>query len=415
VLQLDEDIASFGEKHAEAAKAHSDAQDQLALDKEFLADLHTKCSESEAEFEARTKSRLEEIAAVSDTIQILNSNESFDVFDKSVNSFFLQLRSEANQRKTRAASALQRALSLGGHMLSSVQAARLVAALQLDAFEKVVEEIDKLVSELGKQQQDEVMQRDWCIEEFANNARDTSAAEDKQTSIEAKIADLEKSIEELTANIASSQDAVAEMQKQMKRAGENREAENAEFQQTITDQRLTQTILHKAIDRMRQVYALLQQQPGAAHIATSGNHTNAGNGPARFTKYEQNAGGSRVVSLLGKVLVESEQMEDETLRAEEDSQAAYENFMKDSNKAITKESETIADRSESRAKAKASHSMAKTDLKQTVDDLGGLNEALGDVHKSCDFLQKNFEARQAARSAEMEALKEGKAILKGMK
>ena len=55
-------------------------------------------------------------------------------------------------------------------------------------------------------------------------------------------------------------------------------------------------------------FTFLQQQPGAAHIATSGNHTNAGNGPARFTKYEQNAGGSRVVAMLEKVLAESEKI-----------------------------------------------------------------------------------------------------------
>merc|ERR1719247_2741188 len=166
---------------------------------------------------------------------------------------------------------------------------------------------------------------------------------------------------------------------------------------------------------MKQVYAFLQQQPGAAHIATSGTHTNAGNGPARFTKYEQNAGGSRVVAMLQKVLGESVQMEDEALRGEEDSQSAYENFMKDSNKAITKEHELVADLSESRAKAKASLSMAKTDLKQTDDNIGGLGEAKADVHSSCDFLLKNFDARQAARAAEMDALKEGKAILQGMK
>lgn len=424
ILQLDEDIAGFGEKHAQAAKAHADAQDQLADDQEFLADLRTKCTESEAEFNARTKSRLEEIAAVSDTINILNSDEAFDVFDKSVNDRrglaeadasasmsvgFLQI-SASDQRKARAASALQRAVRLGGQ-----QAQQLAVALQLNAFEKVMEEIDKLVVELGKQQKDEVAQRDWCTEEFANNARETAAAEDKKTSLETNIADLSKSIEESTAKITSSQEAVAEMQKQMKRAGENREGENAELQQTITDQRLTQTILQKAIDRMKQVYAFLQQQPGAAHIATSGTRTNAGNGPARFTKYEQNAGGSRVVVMLEKVLGESEKMEDEALRGEDDSQAAYENFMKDSNKGITKHNELVADLSESRAKAKASLSMAKTDLKQTVDNLGGLGDAKADVHTSCDFLLKNFEARQAARAAEMDALKEGKAILSGMK
>lgn len=81
-----------------------------------------------------------------------------------------------------------------------------------------------------------------------------------------------------TKEINTTIDAVAEMQEQMKRASEVREAENADFQQTVTDHRLTQMILKKAHERMSQVYALMQQepQPGAAHIETSGNHTDPG-------------------------------------------------------------------------------------------------------------------------------------------
>jgi len=208
---------------------------------------------------------------------------------------------------------------------------------------------------------------------------------------------------------------MAEMKTQMKRASENREAENGDYQQTIADQRLTQTILVKAVERMKEVYAFLQQQPGAAHIATSGTHTDAGNGPARFTKYEQNAGGARVVNMLETVLADSKTTEDEAIASEEDSQSAYENFMKDSNKAITKYTETITNLSEAKSKAKGDMSMAKTDLKQTVAQLGALSETLGDLRKSCDFLMNNFEARQSARAAEVDALKEAKAILSGMK
>lgn len=38
-----------------------------------------------------------------------------------------------------------------------------------------------------------------------------------------------------------------------------------------------------------------------------------------------------------------------------------------------------------------------------------------DLHKSCDFVVKNFDIRQEARSQEVEALKQAKAILSGAK
>merc|ERR1740121_344202 len=134
----------------------------------------------------------------------------------------------------------------------------------------------------------------------------------------------------------------------MKRASENREAANADYQETITDQRLTQAILNKALERMQLVYTeavydkygkrtqFTQEGeepalPGAAHIATSGNHTDPGNGPARFTKYEEHAGGDRVVAMLKEIITDSRKMEDEAIDAEEDAQTAYEDFMKESN------------------------------------------------------------------------------------
>jgi len=244
--------------------------------------------------------------------------------------------------------------------------------------------------------------------------------------LQTKIADLKKTIESLTKEIADTQATVAQTQESMKRASETREAENAAFQKTIIDQRLTQNILLRAVDRMKQVYALMQrqaasdaegdepEQPGAAHIATSGTHTDAGNGPARFTKYEQNAAGKRVVKLLEKVIADSKTMENEALKAEEDSQTAYENLMKDSNKLLASSFAAITNLSEAKAKANASLSMTTTDLKQTLEELEGLNAYLGDLHTSCDFLMNNFGARQEARAAEVDALREAKAILSGM-
>jgi len=420
VAQLDAELAELMEKHAAAFEELEDVREQLELDRTFLANLKEKCAQTDEEYEARMKSRHEEVLAVEDTIKILNSDQAFDVFDKSVNTAFVQKSALVQQQQVRrqqAVKVLQQAAARSG----SPQIALIAASVQLDTFEKVKEEIDKMVTELSKQQEDEIAQRDWCINELNENTRSTAAAYDKKASLETKIADLKKSIESLTANIASAKAANAEMQTQMKRASEAREAENADFQQTIVDQRLTQAILKKALDRMKQVYALLQQrvldpeQPGAPHIQTSGTHTDPGNGPARFTKYEQHDGGSRVVQMIEAVIADSSKLEDEAIASEQDGQTAYENFMQDSNKSILKSLQAITNMSESRAKAKASLSMAETDFKQTMQDLENLNDMAGDLHKNCDYLLKNFDARQAARAAEIDALKEAKAILSGMK
>jgi len=430
VVQLDADIAALGEKAAQEAKELKSTEDQLGLDQEFLANLKTKCTSTDAEYEARTKSRLEEIAAVEDTIKILNADESFDVFGKSLSKdlppAFLQTSSrsagqtsEEATLRSRAAALLVRAAGRSG----LPRLALIAASAQLDAFTKVKEEIDKLVAELKSQQKDEVAHRDWCTEELAANKRSTAAGYDKKASLETKASDLEKLLESLGAKISETDAAASESQTQMKRSSEVREAENADFQQTIRDQRLTQAILQKALGRMKQVYGLLQQrsqeeeapeQPGAAHTWTSGNHTDPGNGPARFKEKELHTGGSRVVAMIEKVITDSKETEDKAIQSEEDAQKAYEDFMKESNTALIKYAETKLGLSEAKAKAKASLSMTNTDLKGNMKELESLNSYLGDLNKSCDFLLKNFEARQEARTEEMQALGEAKAILSGM-
>lgn len=271
-----------------------------------------------------------------------------------------------------------------------------------------------MVTELTKQQQDEIDHRDWCIKEMDDNKRETAAAYDKKEGLETKIADLTKSIETMTSEIDASTKAIAETQESMKRASEIREGEDADYQQTMQDQRLTQMILKKALARMKEVY-LLQRKPGAPHIQTSGTHTDPGNGPARFDKYEKNAGGARVVSMLEEIIADSVKAEDDAMAAEEDAQTAYEQMMKQSNDMIIAASKKINDLKEARATATGDLTMAKEDLKQTIVDLGDLNDTMSGLVKACKYILDNFDARQAARAAEIDALKEAKAILSGMK
>merc|ERR1719231_2001620 len=179
---------------------------------------------------------------------------------------------------------------------------------------------------------------------------------------------------------------------------------------------------------MKQVYALLQararaqlrsiqqhEAPGAPHIQTSATKTDPGNGPARFTKYEKNAGGNKVVALIEEVIADSVKSEAEAIAAEQDGQTAYESFMKDSNESIIKLTKAINTLMSARADAKADLSMAETDLESTMKELEELAATLTDLHGSCDYILKNFDARQAARAAEIDALKEAKNILSGMK
>merc|ERR1719155_371545 len=120
-----------------------------------------------------------------------------------------------------------------------------------------------MIDQLTKESADEIKKKDMCISEISSNEAQTEAAtRDKDEAIE-KIEALEATIDALTKEIAELKLQVADGKTAMKRAGEDRELENKDFQLTIADQRATQKVLTAALDILKGFYekaALLQSK-----------------------------------------------------------------------------------------------------------------------------------------------------------
>merc|ERR1719359_1515732 len=196
----------------------------------------------------------------------------------------------------------------------------------------------------------------------------------------------------------------------MMKANEIRATENKDFQQTITDQRATQAILEKAVARLKEFYdkkaALVQEQDAAPGEALAPP-------PAQKTYAKQNGGGA--VAMIMEVMQESKDLENQAIADETAAQAAYEGFVKDTNKLITSNTASLASKSEAKAKADGALALAKGDLKTTIDDILSLDDMAKSLHDQCDFLLKHFTERQSKRSQEIDALNQAKAIFSGMK
>merc|ERR1719218_329757 len=137
--------------------------------------------------------------------------------------------------------------------------------------------------------------------------------------------------------------------------------------------------------------------------------------PAGFEAYKKNAASGGVMSMLQQIISDAKAMEAEAIRAEEDSQKAYEDFVKETNGSIEAKSEDIVNKSEEKAKAESDLVEAKEAKESTMLELEQLSNYNAELHQSCDFVLKNFDVRQTARDEEVEALKQAKAILSGAK
>merc|ERR1711937_1027542 len=200
----------------------------------------------------------------------------------------------------------------------------IAAKVRLDAFTRVKKAIDDMVSQLLKEKEDEIKHKDFCVDEFNTNELQTEKKEREKQDLTAKIEDLELTIKQLTEAIDQLKAEVAEMQVQLKRAGEDREKENKDFQATVADQRASQKLLTAALNILKGFYenaALLQQPAGPPP-------------PPGFKEYKNNAAAGGVMGMIQQIINDAKAMEAEAIRSEEDAQKAYEDFVKDTNASI---------------------------------------------------------------------------------
>merc|ERR1719465_311233 len=402
-----QELADTDEKNAQAKEDLEDTKKSLSADEQFLMMLKEKCSMTDAEWEERQKTRQLEMEAVSKALAVLSTDDAHDLFTKTFNPSLLQKENAMHSERRAQASKL---LSAVAKKLQNPRLATLAVRVRLDAFTRVKKAIDDMVAQLLKEKEDEIKHKDFCVEEFNSNELQTEKKEREKADLIAKIEDLEMTIKQLTEAIDKLKAEIAEMQVQLKRAGEDREKENKEFQMTVADQRATQKLLSAALNILKGFYekaaaaALVQKQEPAGPPP-----------PPGFEAYKKNAAAPGVMGMIQHIINDAKAMEAETIRSEEDAQKAYEDFVKDTNASIEAKSKDIVNKSESKAKAESDLVEANKDHEAVMLELEQLANYKAELHSSCDFVMKNFEIRQTARDEEIEALKQAKAILSGAK
>merc|ERR1719408_521522 len=286
--------------------------------------------------------------------------------------------------------------------------ATLSSRMRLDGFEKVSEDIDGMIADLKKEKDADVKMKDFCIEALHKNevAIEMKARDIEQLS--ARIATPTAEIEELTKAIAALEAEVAEMQVQLKRAGEDRELENQDFQGVVSDQRETQKLLEAALAKLKGFYDKAFMQTTSVAAQPAGPPP-----PPGFKKYEKSSGAGGVMGMLEQIISEAKTMEADAIKAETDAQKAYETFVKDTNASMEEKSTEITNKSEEKAAKEVDKTAAEEDKVAALNEQQQNENEKADLHKSCDFTLDNFDARQAALDQEMEGLAEAKSVLHG--
>merc|ERR1719160_15536 len=337
-----EELATAKEKKAAAETDKEETMESLDADQKYLVNLKEKCSLTDKEYEERLKTRQLEMQAVSKAMAVLTSDDAMDTFSSTFS--FIQKESMTNLKSKRRADASKLLADLA-RKHSNPHLMTLAMKVRLDAFEKVKQAIDDMIAELLKQKEDEIAQKDFCIEGFNTNEAATTEKTREKTDLETLIEDLTMQIDELHKAIETLKAEIGEMQLQLKKAGEDRDKENKEFQQTVAEQRATQILLTKALDVLKGFYgiqkmALVQQKQEPAGPPP----------PPGFKEYKKSNAAGGVMKMIQQIIEDAKAMEAEAIKGEEDALAAYTTFVTDTNASIEAKAKEIVMKSEQKAK-----------------------------------------------------------------
>lgn len=435
------DLAGTNDKVAQAKIDIDDTRNALSADEKFLMDLKERCASADAAYTERSKTRQDEIQAIAEAVQILTEDDARDLFSSTMS--FLQFGSQGRRQSSKGQAVVGRGSQLqqlagreqqhqraqaASQILAAARRhagnsggwrlATLAVGVQLDGFEKVKEAMDKMVSELKKQQQEEYEKHETCKKDIDTNEDDTRVKATEKKDLESKIAGLEGNLEGLTKELEELNANTAKAHVALKSASEQRQAENHEFQQVVADQRATVGIIQKALARLRAFYAAkpaaallsvakhrrrLEQEPGAA----------APPPPPAGKAYAKSGTAPGVLQMLEKIIQDAEKADQEAVAAEQASQDAYAELVANVNAELDAMAKAITEKTIAKEEAQADRLTAANDLQSTETELTNLAKRNQALHLDCDYLLNNFAARQQARQEEVEAIKEAKAILSG--
>jgi len=447
-VAIEQKTQRSGELAVKIVEGKNDLKDTtsaLSEDEQFQINLRKGCATKEKEVNERNKTRAEELKAIADTIKILNDDDALDLFKKTLPSpggSFLQRAGLLSTTSTSRRKVEQHAANIIqaiSHTYKSTQLDFITLALKgkkVD-FTKVMTMIDQLVVTLGEEQKEDDNHKTYCEKEFdtsedtknAHNRRIDGLTHDNQEASTVS-KNLAGEIKQLLHGIKALDKSVAE-------ATEQRKKEHEEFQQSSSENQQALQLIAFAKNRLLKFYNPKLHKPpptrelseeervysnyggelkkSAFFIQTHMSTKGAPPPPpetfgAYSTKSAESGGVIAMIDMLSNDLKKDIQQAEHD---EKDSQEEYEEVLSDSKKKRAADSKLITTKETAKAEADGVAQAASESLDSSKKELYLTNEYIANLHKSCDFLLENYDFRQAARSQEVSALKNAKAVLRG--
>merc|ERR1719346_455109 len=386
--ELDEATKGAAEVTGKKVAATSDlgaTSKELAEDKKAKASLHENCMAKAEAFEAETRSRGEELAALAKAKALIE-----EAIGGAAS--FLQrtmLTSGRDLHKFEAVR-LVRDLAQKVHSGALVQlASQMTMALQSgDAFEKVKGLISDMIARLEKEAGADATKKAFCDKELAESNAKKSDKSDEIAKLSTKIEQLSAKSAQLKEEVATLQSQLSKLAKSQAEMDQMRQGEAGAFAESKAE-------LEKGIAGIKAALQVLNEYystEGKAHAAAEGS-----------------AGG--VISLLEVVEADFSKSLAELTSDEEAAIAEHEKATKDNEIEKTAKDQAVKYKEQESSQLDKTSGELSSDRSGVQAELDAVQEYLTRIEGQCIAKAETYGARAEQRAAEIAGLKEALQIL----
>jgi len=291
-------------------------------------------------------------------------------------------------------------------------------------FGTVVKMVDGMIATNEKEQADDDQKKDFCVAEIAKTEDSVKALQGSVADLEADIASKQDEIATTASEIAAIQKGTNDLDKSVVQATEQRKAEHAEYTSTSASNQAALELIGMAKNRMNKFYAPSQYKAPPTTTESASPYgfvqvslrSRADPGPAPEMpagEYKKSEGSGGVMAMMGQMMKDVEMDIQEGKHDEESAQKDDEEAMKDDATKRTDDTKLMVDKQGGKAEMEVNLQAAQTERATKSEQLGLAKDKLYDLQIDCNHLLESYDEEKKNRAAEIDMLKQSKAVLAG--
>jgi len=405
----------------------SEATSSRDADTTVLDETKQLCGERKEEYEKRMKTRADEIEAMGKAIEILSKVTGVRT-PESKGISLIQISKKISDPKAAIVNLLRKAGSSKQTAALEKLAEKIAALKQTPGsgtFDQIKNMIQKMIFHLMSEQKDEDDHKNWCDTELSKTNKMKDDKEDTEAALTSDINALTAEIDQLGRDIASNEQSIAGLEADVEAETDQRNEEKAENSATVKDAQEAQSAVANAIAVLTDFYkstgavdkeaweALVQMKTVRAHRMSKEDPPEPVLWGEDEAKYEATSGGVAVIGMLESIASDFAEMEAQARSDETSQQDSHDTWLTATSANIAelkKDTEMKKARKETQsAKLEAKN----TDFSHNNKELEATNQYLKDLEPACigKANDSTYADRKAARTAEINALKQAQDIL----